>query len=243
MVLKVKSKNAVLITGGAQRIGKAIALALADRGFDIALHYNHSRDEAIDVANQIRPKGVRCEVFACDLQKESQVLLLLEKARKKFPHLNLLVNNASMFLPSGLGRHDLKLLDVHWTINFRAPFILSGEFVRLCQKGQIINILDTKVVKNKTEHLGYLLSKKALSELTKLLAVSLAPSIRVNGISPGIILPPPNKGQSYLDKRAQQIPLKRAGDVRFITLSVEFLLDNEFVTGQTIFVDGGEHLI
>ena len=243
MALKVKSLNAALITGGAQRIGKAIALTLADRGFDIALHYNHSKDEALDVAREIRQKGVRCEVFACDLQKESHVLLLLEKARKKFPHLNLLVNNASIFLPSGLGRQGLKLFDDHWTINFRAPFILSGEFVRLCQKGQIINILDTKVVKNKTEHLGYLISKKALFELTKILAVSQAPAIRVNGIAPGIILPPVNKGQSYLDKRAQQIPLKRAGDVQFITRSVEFLLDNEFMTGQTIFVDGGEHLI
>ena len=190
MKLKNKASNAVLITGGAQRIGKSIALALADRGFDIALHYNRSRDEATQVAQEIRQKGVRCEVFACDLQKEAQVLLLLEKVCKRFPSLNLLVNNASIFQPSGLGRQGLKFLDSHWTINFRAPFILTGEFARLCRKGQIINILDTKITKNKTDYVGYLISKKALGELTKISAVALAPNIRVNGISPGIILPP-----------------------------------------------------
>ena len=242
MTSKNKTSNAVLITGGAQRIGKSIALALADRGFDIALHYNHSRDEAAKVAQEIRQKGVRCDLFACDIQKEAQVLLLLEKAHRKFPHLNLLVNNASIFKPSGLGRQGLKSLDSHWAINFRAPFIMTGEFARLCRKGQIINILDTKITKNKTDYVGYLLSKKALGELTKISAVALAPNIRVNGISPGIILPPPNKGREYLEKRAEHIPLKKPGDVRYITKSVEFLLDNEFVTGHTVFVDGGEHL-
>jgi NAD(P)-dependent dehydrogenase (short-subunit alcohol dehydrogenase family) len=195
MKLKNKASNAVLITGGAQRIGKSIALALANRGFDIALHYNHSRVEVVQVAQEIRQKGVRCEVFVCDLQKESQVLLLLEKVYKKFRHLNLLVNNASIFQPSGLGKQGLKSLDSHWTINFRAPFILTGEFARLCRKGQVINILDTKITKNKTDYVGYLISKKALGELTKISAVALSPNIRVNGISPGIILPPPNKGR------------------------------------------------
>jgi pteridine reductase len=243
MALNGKSSNAALITGGAQRIGKAIAITLADRGFDIALHYNHSRNEALSLAEEIRQRGVRCEILACDLGKESQVLLLLEKARKKFRHLNLLINNASIFKPSALDRQGLKALDAHWMINFKAPFILTEEFARLCGRGQIINILDTKVFKNKTEYVGYLLSKKSLAELTKISAVALAPDIRVNGIAPGIILPPPGKGKSYLAKRAQQVPLKRSGDVHFITQSVSFLLDNEFVTGQAICVDGGEHLI
>lgn len=243
MTFKAKASNAVLITGGAQRIGKSIALALADRGFDIALHYNHSRSEALKVAQEIRQKGTCCELFACDLGKESQVLLLLEKARKKFPQLNLLINNASIFKPSGLERRELKLLDVHWSINFKAPFILTGEFSRLCRKGQIINILDTSITKNQTEHLGYLISKKALGELTKMSAVMLAPNIRVNGICPGVILPPAGKDNRYLEKRASQTPLKKIGDLKYITRSVEFLVDNEFLTGQTVFVDGGEHLI
>ena len=243
MALIDKPTNAALITGGAQRIGKAIALTLADRGFDIALHYNQSKGEALAVAEEIRQRGVQCELFPCDLHNESQVLLLLEKTHKKFRHLNLLVNNASIFNPSGLDRKGIQALDEHWAVNFKAPFILTEEFARLCGRGQIINILDTKVFKNKTEYVGYLLSKKSLAELTKLSAVALAPEIRVNGIAPGIILPPPGKGKSYLAKRARQIPLKRAVDVHFITQSVSFLLDNEFVTGQAICVDGGEHLI
>lgn len=243
MALKGKSSNAALITGGAQRIGKAIALTLAERGFDIALHYNQSKDEALAVADEIRQKGVQCELFACDLYKESQVFLLLEKAHKKFRHLNLLVNNASIFNPSGLDRKGIKALDEHWAVNFKAPFILTEEFARLCGRGQIINILDTKVFKNKTDYVGYLLSKKSLAELTKISAVAFAPDIRVNGIAPGIILPPPGKDKSYLAKWARKIPLKRVGDVHFITQSVSFLLDNEFVTGQAICVDGGEHLI
>lgn len=238
-----KNSNAAFVTGGAQRIGKAIALALADRGFDIALHYHRSKTEAADLAREIRQKGVRCELFACDLQKESQVSLLLEKVHRKIPGLTLLVNNASIFLPSGFGRKGIQSLDEHWAVNFKAPFIFSGEFVRLCKNGQIINILDTKVLKNKTEYVGYLIAKKALAELTKMSAVAWAPGVRVNGISPGIILPPPNKDKRYMDKRAGQIPLKRPGDVRFITQSVEFLLDNDFVTGQNICVDGGESLI
>ncbi len=235
--------GAVLITGGSQRIGRAIALALADRGFDIALHYNHSPKEALALAAQIIRKGVRCETFACDLSKESQALLLLEKAHKKFPQLRLLINNASVFLPSEIGRRGLKLLNEHWAVNFRAPFILSGEFARICRHGQIINILDTKIAKNKTAHAGYLISKKALHELTKMAAIEWAPHIRVNAVAPGIILPPPGKGGDYLANRARQIPLQKQGDVRYVTQSIGFLIDNEFVTGQVIFADGGEHLI
>ena len=231
------------MTGGAQRIGRAICLSLAERGFNIALHYNHSKKEALELAREISSKGVICEIFACDLAKEKEVLLLLEKAARRFNGLNLLINNASIFIPSKFERKELKLLDEHWMVNFKTPFILSADFARLCKQGQIINILDTKVTKNKTTHIAYIISKKALHELTKLCAVEFAPKIRVNGIAPGIILPPPGKNGNYLKKRADEIPLKKSGDVDFITRSVEFLLDNEFVTGQVIFADGGEHLV
>lgn len=243
MVLSKDSSKAALITGGAQRIGKAIALALADRGFDIALHYHRSKTEAAELAHEIRQKGVRCELFSCDLSKVKQVSLLLEKVHRRLRNLNLLINNASIFMPSTLGSSGVRSLDEHWMVNFKAPFILSGEFVRLCRNGQIINLLDTKVVKNKTEYVGYLIAKKALTELTKMSAVAWAPKVRVNGISPGIILPPPNRGKEYIEKRAQNIPLQRSGDAHFIAQTVEFLVDNEFVTGQIICVDGGESLI
>jgi pteridine reductase len=237
------SPGTALVTGGAQRIGRAICLMLAERGYNIALHYNQSRKEAVELAREISSKGVICEVFACDLSKEKEVLLLLGKARARFHDLNLLINNASIFIPSKFERKELKLLDAHWMINFKTPFILSADFARLCKEGQVINILDTKVVMNKTSHIAYIISKKALHELTKLCAVEFAPKIRVNAVAPGIILPPPGKGKEYLQKRAQEVPLKKTGDVRYITQSIEFLLQNDFVTGQVIFADGGEHLL
>ncbi len=239
---KPKSPGTALVTGGAQRIGRAISLSLADQGFNIALHYHQSRTEALQLAKEITRKGVACEIFACDLSREKQVLLLLGKARAKFPDLNLLINNASIFIPSKFDRKELKLLDAHWMINFKTPFILSADFARLCKEGHIINILDTKVIKNKTSHIAYIISKKALHELTKLCAIEFAPKIRVNAIAPGIILPPSGQGREYLQKRALEVPLKKAGDVRYITQSVEFLLQNDFVTGQVIFADGGEHV-
>jgi len=239
---KQKSPGTALVTGGAQRIGRAICLTLADRGFNIALHYNHSKKEADQVAAEIMDKDVFCKTFACDLASEKDVLLLLGKARAQFPDLSLLINNASIFIPSKFERKELKLLDTHWMVNFKSPFILSADFARLCKEGQIINILDTKVTKNKTTHIAYIISKKALHELTKLCAVEFAPKIRVNAIAPGIILPPPGKSNDYLAKRAKDVPLKKAGNVRYITQSVEFLLDNGFLNGQVIFADGGESL-
>ena len=236
-------KKAVLITGAAQRIGKSIALALASRGYDIALHFNRSQKEAAQLARAIRKMGVVCELFPCDLRDQDEVLLLLEKVYEKFSYLNVLINSTSIFQPSGIGRNGLKDLDDHWLVNFRSPFILTGEFARLYKKGLIINILDTKISQNKTAYMGYLLSKKSLADFTKLSAVDLAPHIRVNGISPGIILPPKGQGEGYLRKRASSIPLLKAGHVQHIVEAVNYLMDNEFVTGQNIFVDGGEHLI
>ena len=125
----------------------------------------------------------------------------------------------------------------------KAPFILSSEFYRICKKGQIINFLDTNIVKNKTSHVAYLLTKKNLADLTKLAAIEFAPDIRVNGIAPGLILPPKKETTEYLDRMAKNIPLKRRGGESYITRSIKFLLENDFLTGQFLFNDGGEHLV
>lgn len=232
-----------MITGGSKRIGKAIALMLSELGFNIALHYNDSLETAELLARNIRKKGRGCETFAADLSNRDDALTLIETVRKRFPDLNLLINNASIFQESQLKRSDLAKLEEHWAINLKAPFILICEFARICKKGNIINILDTHIVQNKSSHLAYLLSKKSLADLTKLAAVSLAPKIRVNGIAPGIILPPANKSNEYLNRLAKGIPLKRKGELSHIAISVKFLLDNDYLTGQILFNDGGEHLI
>lgn len=236
-------KPVVLITGGAQRIGKHIALHLAGQGFRIALHYNASADAAEKIAREIcRKKGI-CKIFPADLSYPRQTRDLIPTVLKEFAGIDLLINNASIFERSNLKNGAVEMLDRHWAINLRAPYILSSEFFRRCKQGQIINILDTHVVKNNVSHVAYLLSKKALYELTKLAAVELAPDIRVNGIAPGLILPPAGQRNDYLDRLAQEVPLRRKGSPEKITQTIDFLLSNDYLTGQIIFVDGGEHLI
>ena len=237
-----KIKKAALVTGSAKRIGQALAICLAKRGYDIALHYHQSHRDILATARAVKKCGVRCETFQCDLNDSSHTQNLISQAKKSFPHLNLLINSASIFVPSGFDGRNLKLFDEHININLKTPFVLMSELARLCKRGQIVNLLDTNIVKNKTSYVAYLLSKKALAELTKMAAVSFAPRIRVNGIAPGLILPPEGKTNGYLEQRAQKIPLKRVGGTRYICQSLEFLLDNDYLTGQILFNDGGEHL-
>lgn len=236
------TRKVALVTGGAVRIGQAISLKLAELGFDIALHYHQSKEEALKTAQYIRKKGRVCELFFCDLANEHETSLLIQKTRKKFKNLSLLVNNASVFNPSIFKKISLKQLNEEFAINFKAPFILMRDFANQCPKGEIINLLDTNIAKNTTEHFTYLLTKKALHELTKLAAMELAPSIRVNAIAPGAILAPANNDKTYLKRVTKNIPLKRMGDVTQITKTIEFLLKNDYLTGEVVFVDGGEHL-
>ena len=239
---KVKNKT-VLVTGAAKRLGKAIALHLADHGFNIALHYNSSKAEAMQTAQVICKKGVRCELFAADLAQESQVKELMPIVYKAFGNLSLLVNSASIFIPNEFGDQDLSLYHKHWQINYTAPYILSCGFKRLVKKGQIINLIDTNVVKYHSAYADYLTTKKALSEFTKMSAVAWGPSIRVNGISPGMILAPVNNQKDDRQLRSNKIPLKRVGDTQYILKTLDHLLGNDYVTGQIMAVDGGESLV
>ncbi len=236
-------KKAALVTGAAKRIGRVIALHLASLGFDIALHYNTSPEDAQSTNKEILKRGVDCRLFRCDLTKTSAASRLISSVKKEFPHLNFLINSASFFEKSDFTLKSLNQLDKNFNVHLNAPYILTSEFARLVRKGQVINILDTNVLKNKTPYFNYLLSKKSLAELTKLAAVRLAPHIRVNAIAPGLILPPAGLGQDHLKRLAQNIPLKEKGSPEHISQTVEFLIQNDFITGQTIFVDGGEHLI
>ncbi|HUU26853.1 MAG TPA: SDR family oxidoreductase [archaeon] len=234
--------KAALITGGAKRIGKKLALALASRSYDIALHFNSSVSEAQETASQIREYGVKCTTFRCDLAVEEELLSLIPRAVEEFPELEILINNASIFQKGTILESEPVFFDRHLAINFKAPYFLSRDFARVCKQGQIINILDTRIARNDFSYAVYTLSKKALSELTKISAREFAPGIRVNGIAPGIILPPPDKSEDYLDKLAARIPLRKKGDLDSVIESLNFLLLNKFVTGQFIYVDGGENL-
>lgn len=237
-----QTRDAVLITGGAKRVGAEIALYLARRGFSIALHYNHSAKDAEGVRRMIEQAGGTCAVFKADLRKESETLKLIPGVLKTFPDLRAVINSASIFTRSSLKEPDLDDLEQNFAIHVKSPYILMSQFAKCVKDGVIINILDTNITKTKISHFNYLLSKKTLASLTGMAAVELAPNIRVNAIAPGLILPPSGKTRAHLDRLARGIPLKRKGSPANISQAVHYLLENDFVTGQTLFVDGGEHL-
>ena len=237
-----KIKGTALVTGAAKRLGREVALHLAQEGYTIALHYHRSKAQAMSTAQAIYKTGGRCELFSCDLADEAQILKLVPQVFKAFPNLNVLVNSASIFLPNRFGAADLALFKTHWDVNFKAPYVLACAFARLVKKGQVINFIDAQVVKYKTDYADYLMTKKALMEFTRMAAVQWGPRIRVNGISPGMILAPVNNQPDDRLKRARQIPLQRTGRTANILQSVRFLLENDYITGQIIANDGGENL-
>ena len=236
------SKGAALVTGGARRIGAAISLALARNGYDVALHYLSSVEAAERIADEIEGLGRRCRLFRCDLNDHRETANLVARVREHYSSLDVLVNNASIFERGTLADTGQDLLERHFNINFKAPFFLSQTFADGCARGHIINILDTRVSRSDPHHAAYTLSKKALLELTRIAARELGPAIRVNGVSPGMILPPPGGVVDELERRSAGLPLKRIGDTDNVVAAVLFLLDNPFVTGECIYVDGGEHL-
>jgi pteridine reductase len=234
--------STALVTGSAKRIGKEIALFLAGRGFNIALHYNTSKTEAEKIQGEIEKLTVKCKLFKCDLSLQDKTSGLIEEVFKTFPDLEILINSASVFKRSSILETSHKLFDEMFNINFKAPFFLVRDFVRLVKKGNIINILDTKISGSGFAYAAYTLSKKALEDLTLMSAKEFGPGIRVNGIAPGLILPPEGETSDYLDKIAANIPLKKRGDISNILKTVHFILDNDYITGQVIYVDGGQKL-
>ncbi len=250
-LLKKNNKiGAALITGGAKRIGREIVILLASQGYDIAIGYNKSADEAKKLAAEINKKfGVECKIFAADLCQEKAAKKLVEDVIKKFPHLNLLINNASIFDKSKFFVGSDKQLTDNLNIHFIAPLILSQKFAqnimaRDIKNAQIINMVDKNIVRFDTQYFHYLLSKKNLAQATKMLALELAPHIRVNGIAPGFILDPIDNGidSQILQNIVKKIPLQKKGNPKNILQTVEFLLANDFINGQIISVDGGASL-
>ena len=234
--------STALITGGSQRIGQAIALTLADKGLNIALHYNHSREHAEKTASSIRKKQVQCNLFQSDLTDMHSLQQLIPAVQKQFPDCHVLVNNASVFKRSEFMETGEALFDEAMAIHLKAPFFLSQAFARCFKTGLIINMLDTKISKELTSYTAYILSKKGLAELTRLMAKSLGPDFRVNGIAPGIILPSVDTSQEVVERLKMKLPLQKQGSTEQIDQAVRFLLENKFVTGEILYIDGGEHL-
>lgn len=234
-------QQAALVTGGATRLGRYFSEALADAGYDIALHVNRSHEEAEEVANSIRTKGRECEIFHCDFLSD-EPRDLIQAAKRRFPGLNLLLNSASAYEPAPLAATELAILETQFRVNMFTPLLLTRHFAETVQEGQVINIIDNKVAYHQYPYAAYLLSKKSLAEMTRMAALEFAPRIRINGIAPGVVLPASQRTNDYIEWRIEGIPLKRQGHPSHLVQALHYLLDNHFVVGQILFVDGGESI-
>ena len=235
-------KKAALITGAGERLGKAMALALAGMGYDIALHYNSSEKGAGRAAEEIKAIGRKCEIFKADLSNTKDIKQLTVRVFRAFPNCSLLINNASIFEDRDFMEVTEESFDREFTINFKAPFFLSQEFSRRKSAEIIVNMLDTRVSRIEPGHFVYNLSKKALRDFTLMAARALGPKIRVNGICPGPILPPPGRDSKYLRRISGNTPLGKPGHPDYVITALKYILDNSYVTGECLFVDGGQHL-
>lgn len=234
-----------LVTGAAKRIGRAIALKLADLGYDLSLHCHRSQDDAKALAREVEAKGVRASVQVCDLAMEAEVEQLLPKAAAALGPVGVLVNNASVFERDEALSTSRELWDFHMETNLRAPFVLTQAFARLLPEdasGAVVNLIDQRVW-NLTPHFTtYTLSKAGLWTLTRTLALALAPRIRVNAVGPGPALPSVRQTEEEFDRQCKAMPLRRGTNPLEIAETVAYLIAAPAVTGQMIALDGGQHL-
>ena len=229
-----------LVTGGAVRLGRAIVLHLAERGYDIALHYATSKESAGKTAHEARELGVRCETYCADFTSLNEISLLMGRVLGDFSSLDILVNSAANFIQENLEEtSDRGLLDTI-NVNLVAPFTLMREFKRRVISGLIINILDERILRRVSTFGAYSVSKSALAHLTELSAVEWGETVRVNAIAPGLILPPAGSSNEYLIKSAPNIPTKTHGYISDVLRGFDYLIDSPFVNGEILFIDGGQ---
>lgn len=232
---------AALVTGGATRLGRYFAEALADTGYDIALHVNSSRVEAENVAQVIRDKGRACEILPCNFLVDP-LEPLITTAKQRFPGLSLLLNSASTYQAAPVSATDMSMLETQFRVNMFTPLLLTRLFADGVEQGQVINIIDNKTAYHQYPYAAYLLSKKSLADMTRMAALEFAPRIRVNGIAPGVVLPASQRTNDYIQWRLEGIPLKHQGAPKHLVQALRYLLSNDFVTGQILTVDGGESI-
>jgi pteridine reductase len=235
-----------VVTGGAVRIGRALALALADAGASVVIHYFHSEDEARATVDEISARGGRAKMVANNLAEPvSSARTIFQGAADAFGEVDILVNSAAIFDRGTLASTTEADWDRHFNINLKAPFFLCREFnARRTpgRPGNIVNVVDWRALRPVTGHLAYNLAKSALAMLTQILALELAPEVRVNAVAPGAILPPPGADANFMERLAQQIPLRRTGTTDDVTSAVLYLLRSEFITGEVLCVSGGQNL-
>jgi len=235
----------IIITGGATRIGAAIAENLASHKNQITIHYNKSKEKAEKLKKILEKKGSKVFLIKADLNKISELNKIIKFANVKMKGVNCLINNASLFENDNIKNFSIKGWDKHININLKAPAILIKQFAKIVSKNikaNIINIVDQRVFKLTPYFMSYTLSKTGLYTLTKTSAMSLAPNIRVNGIAPGPTVKNKRQSAKHFKKQYLSTLLKKSVDTKEISSAIKFLITNKSITGQVIAIDSGQNL-
>ncbi len=241
----MSENSTALVTGGAKRIGAAIVRDLAAHGFAVAIHSNTSVGEAEALAAEIKAAGGRAVVVGGDLSDADAVARLVPAAVAALGPLTLLVNNASVFLKDSYGGLDIGVWQTQFDINLRAPVFLAEAFAAQLPEGfdgNIVNMIDQRVLKLRPDMPSYTLTKAALWAATQTLAQALAPRIRVNGIGPGPTFPNIHAKDQAMTKEVGGIPLKRPVDPADFGRAIRFLVSTRSMTGQLLLLDSGQHI-
>jgi NAD(P)-dependent dehydrogenase (short-subunit alcohol dehydrogenase family) len=244
-VTQAFSKNVVLITGAAKRIGRSIALHMAEQGWHIIAHYHTSASEAHSLVDEITNKGGNACSLSADLEKKEGIEELFDQALSAYGKINCLINNASVFDYDSIQTMTRSSWDHHLESNLWAPLRLTQLFAEALPEGQsgnVINILDQRVWNLTPHYLSYTVSKTALWTLTQTLALALAPQIRVNGIGPGPTLKNARQTDTDFQRQIASLPLKIQPSLEEICKAISFILNAPSLTGQMIALDGGQHM-
>ncbi|QQR39897.1 SDR family oxidoreductase [Devosia rhizoryzae] len=241
-----QSQAVVLVTGASDRIGAAIATKLASHGYAVVVHYRSDEEGARSVMSQIRAGGGKADILQADLGNRAERATVIERAAAFFGPLTVLVNNASIFEPDSARDVTEELWDKHFAIHAEVPIFLTRDFAAQLPEGaegNIVNMIDERVLAPSPAFFSYYLSKSVLWTATRTLAQSLAPTIRVNAIGPGPVLPNSRQSQADFDASVEALPLKRHAGPDAIAQGVLTLLTLPAFTGQMLALDGGEHLV
>ncbi len=236
------SRPVVLVTGAARRIGRSIALDLAAHGWDVAVHHRDSPADADAAVFALRKAGARAEAFAADLADEAACHALVPAVQRAFGRVDAVVNNASVFEYDDVAGFTHARMEQHWRVNTAAPILLARA-LHAAGGGAVVNLLDQKLANPNPDYLSYTLSKAALESATTMLAMALAPAVRVVGVAPGVTLLSGAMNAAEFAASHKMTPLGRSSTSEDVARTVRFVLESPAITGTTILVDGGQHLL
>jgi NAD(P)-dependent dehydrogenase (short-subunit alcohol dehydrogenase family) len=242
--MELRGRNA-LVTGGAQRVGAAIVRALACAGANVFIHYNSSGDAAHKLAAEIREAGVAAHAGPADLSDPTCTPELIATATKTLGAVSLLVNSASSFPRDTLADLTIGRLRETIDVSLTAPIFLTQAFAAALPsdtRGAVVNLSDSRTTSPYRQHFAYTIAKGGLDTFTRAAATALGPQIRVNAVALGVVLPPAGHDDNYVNQLAAALPLAAPGGAEPVAHAVQALLENDFITGEIVRIDGGGHL-